>query len=325
MHQGPVKVVTDQGAVSAGRLVPVTVVGGYLGAGKTTLVNRLLAAPHGRRLAVLVNDFGALDIDARLIAARGANTVSLSNGCVCCSIADALGDGLDEVLALHPRPDQIVIEASGAADPGKIAVYGQGWPGVRLDAVLTVVDATTMQANAADRFVGSLIVRQLAAADVILLSKIDLVDAETIDEARRWLATTVGSTPVVGLEQGQMDPALIIDLQAHTPGGIPVEPTDIAEFGSVVIEPTQPIERSALEAALRRWPDAVVRVKGFVRTTEPGDPLYEVHRVGRRWAVEPVSGVETPPGLVLVVIPAAAGNDGLDPNELERDLYRSPD
>ena len=135
-------------------LVPVTVVAGYLGAGKTTLINELLRHDHGRRLAVLVNDFGAVNIDAALIADHDGQTISLKNGCVCCSIADELGDALDRVLALEPAPDQIVIEASGVADPANVAAYGQGWPGCRLDAVVVLADAETVQAKSRDQFVG---------------------------------------------------------------------------------------------------------------------------------------------------------------------------
>ena len=292
-------------------LIPVTVIGGYLGAGKTTVINSLLAEPHGRRLAVLVNDFGALDVDARLIAARGANTVSLTNGCVCCSITDALGDGLDEVLALDPPPQQIVIETSGVADPGKIAVYGQGWPGVRLDTVVTVLDATSMAANAADRFVGSLIVRQLAAADLILLSKTDLLNDVTLAAAHRWLHAKIGTTPVVAMEHGRLPPPVLLDIgtgDAHRPGGggqparTAGEPGDGVGFGSQVIDIDGPIDRAVLEGALDEWPDAVVRVKGFVRTTEPGRPVREVQRVGRRWAIEPSDQPDAPSALVLVVI-----------------------
>jgi hypothetical protein len=119
---------TSDGATSKpAALVPVTIIGGYLGAGKTTLINALLAADHGRRLAVLVNDFGAVNIDVELIERHDGETISLTNGCICCSIADSLGESLDQVLALEPRPDQIVIEASGVADPAAIAGYGQGW------------------------------------------------------------------------------------------------------------------------------------------------------------------------------------------------------
>ena len=99
-------------------LVPVAVVGGYLGAGKTTLINHLLSSPHGLRLAVLVNDFGAIDIDADLLSAHEGDTISLSNGCVCCAIGDALGDALDRVLEADPPPDRIVAEQPEGVAPG---------------------------------------------------------------------------------------------------------------------------------------------------------------------------------------------------------------
>ena len=102
--------------------LPVTVVGGYLGAGKTTLLNRLLADTQGRRLAVLVNDFGAVNIDAGLIANRDGETISLVNGCVCCSIGDNLGMTLYDLAERPDGPEHIVIEASGVADPARIAM-----------------------------------------------------------------------------------------------------------------------------------------------------------------------------------------------------------
>ena len=95
---------------------------------------------------------------------------------MCCSIADALGDALDTVLALDPRPDQIVIEASGVADPAKVAHYGQGWPGCRLDSVTVLADAETIRARARDRFVGELVTRQLRGGDLVILTKTDLID-----------------------------------------------------------------------------------------------------------------------------------------------------
>ena len=124
---------------------------------------------------MLVNDFGAVNIDAALIADHDGQTISLKNGCVCCSIADELGDALDRVLALEPAPDQIVIEASGVADPANVAAYGQGWPGCRLDAVVVLADAETVQAKSRDQFVGELVTRQLRRADIVMATKCDLV------------------------------------------------------------------------------------------------------------------------------------------------------
>ena len=99
----------------------MTIIGGYLGAGKTTVINRLLSQEHGQRLAILVNDFGALNIDAELIDYHEGNTYGLSNGCVCCSITDDLGTTLAKVTNTDNPPDQVILETSGVAEPAKLA------------------------------------------------------------------------------------------------------------------------------------------------------------------------------------------------------------
>ncbi|MCB1346878.1 MAG: GTP-binding protein, partial [Rhodobacteraceae bacterium] len=101
--------------------LPVTLLGGYLGAGKTTLVNHLLRHAEGQRLAVLVNDFGDLPIDADLIEARDEDLMTLAGGCVCCTVGDDLGETLRALCARDPRPDQLLIETSGVALPGALA------------------------------------------------------------------------------------------------------------------------------------------------------------------------------------------------------------
>src|SRR5208283_5132765 len=156
--------------------IPVTIIGGYLGAGKTSLLNTLLRGDHGLRLAVLVNDFGSINIDAELIASHDGETISLTNGCVCCSMVDNLAITLLELLGRQPPPDHIVIEASGVADPRRIAFYGAAHPRLRLDGLIVVADAETIGARVLDRYVGELVMRQLAEADLLVLSKIDLID-----------------------------------------------------------------------------------------------------------------------------------------------------
>ena len=137
--------------------IPVTVIGGYLGSGKTTLLNALLRGGHGRRLAVLVNDFGSINIDADLITAHGGDTISLANGCICCSLQDNLGTTLHSLAARSDPPDQIVIEASGVADPSRIGHYAMSLPGLHLDAVIVVADAEGIRRQARDKYVGDIV------------------------------------------------------------------------------------------------------------------------------------------------------------------------
>ena len=288
-------------------LVPVTVIGGYLGAGKTTLVNRLLTADHGRRLAVLVNDFGDINIDVDLIAAHSGETVSLTNGCVCCSINDSLGAAIDSVLALEPRPDQIVIEASGVADPAKVATYGQGWPGCQLDAVVVLADVETIRERSADPFVGELVTRQLSAGDLVLLTKTDLVDADAARTTSRWVAHRAGNgVPVVLCDRDTMDVAAILEVEppvrgrSEGPQG-PRVPDAEALFETATVDLTEPISRSDLEGLLEAWPDQVVRVKGVV-ALEDGR-IVIAQRVGRRWSLEPApANAEANGRLALIVL-----------------------
>ncbi len=280
------------GARTPEDLVPVTVVAGYLGAGKTTLINELLADDHGRRLAVLVNDFGAVNIDVALIADHDGQTISLKNGCVCCSIADELGDALDRVLALEPAPDQIVIEASGVADPANVAVYGQGWPGCRLDGVVVLADAETVQARSRDQFVGELVVRQLRRADIVMATKCDLITEAGLAAVVDWLAETAPGAPILTRRAGQLEPELLLETAqpVDRPSRQPPHAGNGAAgaaFDSAVVEVDGTLDRDRVEAALRDWPESVLRVKGVLRFDGPAGGLHVVHGIGRRWSIEP--------------------------------------
>ena len=301
--------------------IPVTLIGGYLGAGKTSLLNHLLTHAGGERIAVLVNDFGALGLDAALVARRDADTVTLTNGCVCCSIADDFGAALDAQVRAGEPPERIVVETSGVAEPAKTARYASGWPGVRLDAVLTVVDLETIRARAKDRFVGDLVVRQIESADLIVANKSDRVDASTRRSAAQWLARRAPRAVHVETSHGQIAPVVVLGVDLRGAGGFgegagdggirsrspntpvspasepsgPTEPeihaaTDhdaLPPFVRVSCRTGDPLDRAALVAALDGLPGAVVRFKGIVRLREHPDRPYVLQGVGRRWSLEP--------------------------------------
>ena len=300
--------------------MPVTVIGGYLGAGKTTLINRLLAETDGRRLAVLVNDFGAVNIDLDLIVAKDGETIGLPNGCVCCTIGDSLGDAIDQVMALEPRPDHILIEASGVAEPAKVAAYGQGWPGCRLDAVVVLVDAERIRALAIDRFVGSTVLRQLEQADLLVVTKIDLITAAAADDVRQWLATKHDTPTIVEVDDGHVPLEVLLESDPaggggmadgdHAEGGLVVDGPAVDQlFTSHVVDVGPSIDRSSLDAVLDGLGPEVVRVKGLVALSGQSEPLHVVQIVGRRREITPTAASPTSNAGQLVVISVGETGD----------------
>jgi G3E family GTPase len=198
---------------TSARRLPLTVIGGFLGAGKTTLLQHWLRTAGGRRLAVLVNDFGALNVDAALITASGADTIALSNGCVCCQIGDDLSAALMRVLDDAQRFDAIVVEASGVSDPWRIAQIGLADPALALGGVIVLADASALPAQAADPLLADTLQRQLDSADLIVLNKTDLVDAAGLQRVGDWLDAHAGQVPRLQTRQAAVPPLLLDELR----------------------------------------------------------------------------------------------------------------
>lgn len=177
----------DYDLLKGPRPIPVTILTGFLGAGKTTLLKRILNGNHGLKVAVLVNDFGSINIDAELIVGVESNVISLANGCVCCTIRDDLITTVMETINRPERPEYILLEASGVAEPSSIAMTFNN-PSfrdrIRLDSILCIVDAEQVLAVPESM---ELKIFQMACADMVILNKVDLVDRAHIAKIKDWL------------------------------------------------------------------------------------------------------------------------------------------
>jgi G3E family GTPase len=295
--------------------VPAIVIGGYLGAGKTTLVNHLLRHAGGRRVAVLVNDFGEVSIDADLIVGAEDGVLSLAGGCVCCSFGSDLVGTLAEVLRRDPRPDAVLIETSGVGIPSAVARAARLVPGLRLEATVVVADAPTVQARASDRYVGDTVRQQLDDADLLLLNQTDRVDAATLARLQAWWTTGHPRTPLWPTVRAQVPAEVVLGFQARPADEAPAEEAlgaDRSERGGAsdlrsdpprltpraqVVAPAADVFESGLlhlpgpvdvQALIAGWEaDAgrLVRAKGIVQGQEGG--LVSVQWAGRQAHVEP--------------------------------------
>ena len=280
-------------------MLSVTVIGGYLGSGKTTLVNHMLRNANGKRLAVLVNEFGALPIDEDLIEAQDDDIIAIAGGCVCCSYGNDLIQALMDLAKLDPAPDHVLLEASGIALPGAIAASLSLLRGYQLDGVVVLVDGETVRGQAADPYIGDTIERQLADADIVLLNKTDLITAQQLAQTEAWLQTMAPSAALIRSQQSAVSNALI--LQSFEPDpSLLARPGDHAagQFESQFIATDTPVHPERLAKALSDPSLALVRAKGFVNS-ETGPHTLQV--VGRRWEVTSAPQNATP-GIVVITV-----------------------
>ena len=282
-----------------GRRVPVTLLGGYLGAGKTTVINEMLARTDVP-IAVMVNDVGQINIDATLIARQDGDTLDLSGGCVCCSLKNGFLEAFDQLRARPVPPELVVVELSGIANPASAAGFAST-PGFQLDSVITLVDLDQfLDWEAESSVVADAVRAQVRSADVVLMSKRDLVDAERVDAVRARVGELAPDAPIF-LADSAHATAGLVGLGARRPVIQLGQTGSLFDQHRTEIVPIEgAISRSRLDDMLDALPETTVRAKGIVQV-ETGELLL-VQVAGKRRVIEPLPMAETTEPTDLVVI-----------------------
>ncbi len=336
--------------------IPVTVITGFLGSGKTTLIRHLMVNNQGKRLAVLVNEFGTVGVDGDVLKScaddncPAENIVELANGCICCTVADDFIPTIEALMALPEAPEHILIETSGLALP-KPLLKAFDWPAIRsritVDGVIALADA---EAVAAGRFapdvdaveaqrladesldhetpLSEVFEDQIACADIVLMSKADLVDDMTLGTAKLAIEAEVPRPlPIIPMEEGRIDPRVILGLEAAAEDDLDARPShhdghhdhEHDDFDSVVIDLPEIDDPEALQARIvdMARDQNILRVKGYIAVS--GKPMRMlIQAVGERlraqydrpWGAEPRRSA-------LVVI---AEHDDIDPDAIRKAL-----
>ena len=270
--------------------LPLTIISGYLGSGKTTLVNHLLRNANGRQIMVLVNDFGELPIDADLILNQEGNTINLANGCACCSMGGDLFNALVDALNMNPRPDHLLIEASGVADPARIANIALAEPDLELDATVSLVDAETFADLIDDKLVGETVAHQLISSDIILTNKLDLVDEDARLRLAKKLTQIAPNADIIETEYSKVPVELVIGIKLHD-NSKPIHQLATEAHGSMYSKWARsfetPLDKIELENALKKCADMILRLKGIVYL-DGFDTPHVVQCVRNRCTITPV-------------------------------------
>ncbi|MDG1334810.1 MAG: cobalamin biosynthesis protein CobW [Tateyamaria sp.] len=306
--------------MSALNKVPVTVITGFLGSGKTTLVRHLMQNPQGKRLAIIVNEFGDVGVDGDILKScaipdcPAENIMELANGCICCTVADDFIPTIEALMALDPQPEHILIETSGLALP-KPLLKAFDWPDIRsritVDGVIALADA---EAVASGRFapdvaavdaqrladesidhetpLSEVFEDQISCADIILLTKPDLAGPEGVAKAKAIIAAEAPRTlPMVEVAEGVVDPRILLGLEAAAEDDIEARPShhddhddhEHDDFESVIIDIPEIADPAELVRRIEAMAKAqnILRVKGYAAVA--GKPMrLLVQAVGAR-------------------------------------------
>jgi G3E family GTPase len=258
---------------------PITLITGPLGSGKTTLLRHILAT-HPAKIAIVMNEFGEMAIDAKVIEGKNVRIAELGGGCVCCSLLGEFEAAVDEIIR-RVAPEIIVVETTGLAEPEALVFNIQeALPQCRLDGVVSVIDADMLI-----RFpeLGHTTRLQIEGADILLLNKVDLVDAKQIEPLERKLRQINRTATIVRTERCRIDPDLLFGI-GREKKVTPSQHQHQIEFESFTFSSAKTFSRDCFERFADSLPASVLRAKGFVRF---GDGAHLFNFVAGRWDLEP--------------------------------------
>lgn len=271
--------------------IPIILIGGYLGSGKTTYLNRLLSEASGRRLAVLVNDFGAINIDASLVAGSTDDVVALQNGCICCSMAMGMQSAILKVMKREEKPEAIVVEASGVANPGEVAkILGDEAmrPYASLELVISMLDCQNIDAYKPAEM--ALIREQLRYSGIVMLTKMDQASNENIVYAMKLIRDTNPGAVIIEDYQKILNLDLLlgtkreaIELDGKSSSG--TNANDL--FRSWSYSSNEPMSEVEFQQVLNELPPETVRGKGFLNLKDYPAVRFEFQMVGKTAQVQP--------------------------------------
>ncbi|MCA9348680.1 GTP-binding protein [Candidatus Saccharibacteria bacterium] len=294
--------------------IPIVLLTGFLGAGKTSVLNYLLKQNHGLKIGVIVNDFGDINIDSLLVSAQTDTQLELTNGCICCSVDDGeLDDAISQLAYKGSTLDYIVIEASGLAEPKDLANMLRLMRNryAHFDSVITVVDAANFAKN---NKVHTSALANLNLADIVIINKVDLVTQKALDEIISTINFASPQAKVVRAEQGQVDPRLLLnsDLPLNntrqlklTNGSNDHDHEHLHEsFSSVSFTTVKPLNPDKFEAWAGKLGDDIFRAKGICYFGMKGvGQKYIFQAVGTRYELklDEWAGHETPLTQLVVI------------------------
>ena len=304
--------------------VPFTVIGGFLGAGKTSLLNHLLAQSSGIRCAVLVNDFGDLNIDESLISSHDGQTISLANGCVCCSISNDFNQTVINLVKRIEEFDQVVVEASGVSEPDRIMDIARLDPQLSPGGIVVLVDAAEVQNRSTDRYINNIVLKQLQTAELLIVNKTDLVSREKLAELEAWLEDVSPNAVRLNTSGGVVPVQMIFGEKIKSNGFSDKAdgetnrtedsnyPHHNHQFKSLALNSSKQLNRKTFELWCEALPPSVIRGKGILYFGDVPGNSWVWQKVGKQSSIKKFLGNNSNSELVLIGTPEMPSSQELE-------------